>query len=351
MSERVRFHHAGPDDAADVLRLLRVPTGGSYALSFEREPDPFAEACPPLRHAFIVARDAASGEAVGLCERSVREGMIGGARVLLPYLGALRIAPAYRQRIAILKGGFAALREQVEEADEYPLALTAIDPDNTAALRLLTAGVAGLPRYAPLGDHATLMLRTGGGGSPDVVEAGAADHDEIDALLARSAAGRTFAPLWRTAMIRWPLLVLRRAGRLLGVAGVWDQRACRQVVVRGYPRGIGLARPLLNALAPLARLPALPRVGATIPQAFLAPLALADEGDTGILIALIRAALARARALGPGVLTLGLPAGHPWRAAIRSHWRAVEYRTRLFGVQWGDAPLPAGAPFPEVALL
>jgi len=351
MSGRVRFHRAGPADAPDVLRLLRVPTGGRYALSFERAPDPFADPLPPQRHAFVLARDAATGETVGLCERSVREGFIEGQRVLLPYLGALRIAPEYRHRIAILKGGFATLREQVEQADEHPLALTAIDPANTAALRVLTAGVVGLPRYTPLGDYATLMLRAGGSGDSSVTEATEADREDIDTLLAHSAARRTFAPTWSAAAIGWPLLVLRRAGRLLGVAGVWDQRAFRQVVVHGYPRGVGAARPLLNALAPLARLPALPRPGEAIAQAYLSPLALSDEDDTQTLLALVRAALAKARAIGLGVLTLGLPAAHPWRAAVRRQGRAVEYRTRLFGVQWGDAPLPAGAPFPDVALL
>lgn len=351
MSGRVRFHLAGPADAADVLRLLRVSTGGGYALSFERAPDPFADPLPPRRHAFVLARDAATGEAVGLCERSVREGFVDGRRVLLPYLGALRIAPEYRHRIAILKGGFATLREQVEQSDEHPQALTAIDPANTAALRVLTAGVADLPRYAPLGDYATLMLRAGGSGESWVAEATEADRGDIDALLANSAVRRTFAPAWRAAVIGWPLLVLRRAGRLLGVAGVWDQRAFRQVVVRGYPRGVGAVRPLLNALAPLARLPALPRPGEAIAQAYLSPLALADDDDTQTLLALVRAAMAKARDLRLGVLTIGLPAAHPWRAAVRRQRRAVEYRTRLFGVQWGDVPLPSGAPFPDVALL
>ena len=51
----------------------------------------------------VIVRHAATGAAVGLCERVVRPAYIGSEVEDLPYLGALRIVPSHRHRIAILK--------------------------------------------------------------------------------------------------------------------------------------------------------------------------------------------------------------------------------------------------------
>ena len=358
MSTAISFHVATSEDAPDICRLLReIPVGGDYALSFERGADPFADALPPERHAFVIARDGPTGAAVGLCERSVRPAYVAGRRVLLPYLGARRIAPSHRPPVAILKGGFATLRDQVEKPDEHPVALTSIAADNAAAKRILTAGVKGLPRYEPLGDYATLMMRPRGTTAPDdVSEAGEADREELDQFLGQVMPRRSFAPCLRSAMIDWPMLLLRRAGRIIGCAGIWDQRAYRQAVIRRYPRGIRFARPFANLVAPIAGWPKMPRLGEPIPQAFLSPLALADEADEASLLTLVGAALARARSLGFGVLTVGMAADHPWRAMISRRWRSAEYRTSLYGVHWGGGGAPPliandALPMPEVALL
>lgn len=356
MSSAISFAVAGPQDAPDLARLLReVPTGGGYALSFEREPDPLAEPLAALRSTLVIARDAASGAAVGMCERVVRRCFVDGKIRLLPYLGALRIAQAYRHRIAILKGGFALLREQAERAEELPFALTSIAPENTAAVRLLEAGVKGLPRYSPLGDYATLMMRPAKGSRPKLVSlAGPEDAAELDRFLADALSRRQFAPDWRSADIGWPVLVLRRAGRIVGCAGVWDQRARRQVVIRGYPRLVGIMRPLYNLAAPLLGRPRLPAVGDVIPQGFLSPLLLEDDADREGLALLLRAARSLAAESGLGVLTAGLAVGHPWHGWLPAMARAVEYRTRLYAVHWPEAPgpVPLGPlPMPEVGLL
>jgi hypothetical protein len=81
---------------------------------------------------------------------------------------------------------------------------------------------------------------------------------------------------------------------------------------------------------------------------------MADEADEASLLTLVGAALARARSLGLGVLTVGMAPGHPWRAMISRRWRTAEYRTSLYGVHWGGAPPPVAneaLPMPEVALL
>src|SRR5215471_18259270 len=87
------FSVAGRDDDADIRRLLREnPTPGSFSLSFEREPSAFDDDGPrALRQCFIVARDRRTSEAIGVCNRVVREAYVDGKVHKLPYLGALRI--------------------------------------------------------------------------------------------------------------------------------------------------------------------------------------------------------------------------------------------------------------------
>jgi len=45
-----------------------------------------------------------------MCEWSARECFIDGEPRLLAYLGALRVAPRYRHRLSVLKGGFTAVQ-------------------------------------------------------------------------------------------------------------------------------------------------------------------------------------------------------------------------------------------------
>ena len=156
----------------------------------------------------------------------------------------------------------------------------------------------------------------------------------------------------KRADMTWPMLVLRKHSRIVGCAGVWDQRACRQVVIRGYSSATARLRPFYNLAAPLHGRPRLPAVGTAIPQAFLSPLLLEDESDWDGLALLLRSARALAAQQGLGVLTLGLAADHPWRTKIPRMARAIEYCTRLYGVHWGEVQLPTGSlPMPEASLL
>ncbi len=104
---------AGRGDDADIRRLLREnATDGWIRLALAREPDAFAAAAVMGRaHAYVIARSRQSGEAVGVCEWSVRDAFVDGVPRPLAYLGALRVAPAHRHRIRVLRGGFEVVRQ------------------------------------------------------------------------------------------------------------------------------------------------------------------------------------------------------------------------------------------------
>jgi hypothetical protein len=365
MTVSVGFALAGPDDEADIRRMLRDnPLGGAWQISLEREPNGFGgPRFPGERRHFVLARDTASSEVIGLCERLVRPAFVGGRECLLPYLGALRVAGSHRHRIAIPKGGFAMLRN-VEREDECGFALTSIAADNSVARRLLTAGIEGLPTYRPAGEYVTLMMRaTPSARQPGIDVAQPDDLAEVAAFLRGRLVLRQFAPAWTAAALaRQPgltLLVLRRQSAIAGVVGVWDQRATRLAVLRGLPPRLSRWRHAANLAAPLLGWPAIPAPGETIAQAFLSCLAVRDD-DPDLVRALVRAGASVAARAGCKVATIGLPARHSWWPAIRRSGRGIEYRTELFVAYWPKAKdkaedsvaaLDLSQGFPDVALL
>lgn len=361
----VVFARAGAGDEADVRALLAsIATGGRYQLAFERAADALRPIGPARAHVTMIAREAETGAAVGVYERVTRRAFVDGAIVDLPYLAALRIAPSHRRRLALLAAGFESLRP-FERTDEAPFALTSIGAENVAARRLLTAGLPGLPRYEAVGEFSTFALRCARGAvADDIAPATPRDFDALAAFLDARNATRQFAPAWSVedlarladdGLAPEHILLVRRRGALVGSIAVWDQTARRRTVVRGYPPALRWLRPALNLAGPLTGLPPLAAEGAPLRQATLALVAVEGD-DEPLLLRLVTAALAQARARRLDVAAFGAPTRHPWREAILRRWRALEYRTELFRVAWSEdaaqlAP-PGGRPaHPDIALL
>jgi hypothetical protein len=363
VSAAIAFERAGRAQEHEVRALLRdVALGGEWSIALTREPDGFAGPhLPGERQDIIIARDTVSGAAVGLCERVVRRSWLGGQVVDLPYLGALRIAPSHRRRIAILRGGFATLRDQCTDASDFPTAFTSITSDNAPARRLLTAGVRDLPGYTPLCDFSTFALRSRAAApDPAITLAAEGDMAALAAFLAPIMARRDTAPVWSEASLRAlamqaRVLVLREGGAITGCIALWDQRRHRQAVLVDCPPLLRRLRAPANLAFRLRGLPAIPKVGTVIDQASLAICAAQDDCAARFL-RLVRSGLDAAHRSGIGAVMVGLPSAHPWRAALKAALRSIEYRTSLFAVAWPeDAAFSAGIDparvFPEVALL
>jgi hypothetical protein len=350
---------AMPADEPALRRLLReTPIAGALSLSFEREPDLLhAAAIEGDRHRFVAGRDG-EGRIVGMAARSVRELWVNGAPARVGYLGQLRAAGAGRGRIRAMRDGFALLAAD-RRPGELPFDLTSVVLDNAPARRLLEAGVAGFPTYRPLGELVTLALVPSAGRtlrrSGVTLQRGSPDRlGEIAELLGAEGSRRQFAERVTPGRLACPsrsrglspgdFHLAVRDGRLAGCAALWDQRAFKQTVVRGYSRGLALARPLLALAGPVLGLPRLPPVGAPLAAAFLAFVAVPGE-DPEILDALLGSALADARARGLDQLLFARAAADPLLAvACRRPHRP--YRSMLYAVH---APYGAGAE--EVASL
>lgn len=250
------------------------------------------------------------------------------------------------------------------------LNVSTIVSDNIAARRVLEAGLSGLPKYRYLGDilSLTYVARPSGNSRRselNVEPAQPRDMPEIAALLLRNGTRFQFAPHWTTADLVSPsrarslrpedFLVARRASRVIGCLACWDQREFKQLVVRGYSRRIGLVRPLWNVLAPVARWPQLPPVGASFQVIFLSHVAV-DDDDPEVFSALLDAGLDCAHRREVGQAVLGLADRHPLAATARARRNPRIYRSRAYLVYWPEGEAAArqvdGRPLHlEVAIL
>ncbi len=357
------------EDEGEVRCLLADnPTDGWVRLSLEREPDPYAAAAIMGRHhSTIVARDRSGGEPVGMCEWSARESYIDGEVRLLAYLGALRVAPPYRHRLSVIKGGFEAVRRLLYQPSATPYALTAIAVENVTALRLLNANLPGMPSYRAVEPFSTFALRPSRTtcSSARVEPATTDDLPAIAVRLARSYREYQFAPVWSARDLADPVLckglhaedflVVRHGSGIAGCVALWDQGAFKQTVVRGYAGWLGALRPLANLAGPTSGLPRLPAVGAPLRQVYLSHLAV-EGNDVRLFRALIDAGLVRARRSGFPLALTGLASRHPLAAVLNRHYRPREYRALLHLVHWDDGRAAAeavgsGMPHVESAVL
>lgn len=368
----VRFSVATRADDGDIRSLLReVSLAGSIRLSFQREPDAFAATFGlALRHGFVIARAADSNDLVGLCEKTVRSTYVDGEVRPLPYLGALRVRPAYRNRISILRRGFEAVRTLLHDPRDLPFSLTSIASDNKSALRLLCAGLKGLPTYSFAGELSTFAMRTSARRIADCVTRGSdLDLPEIAALLHENNRGYQFAAHWPLNDLRFlaercllrpsDFLIIRRNGAITACAALWDQSHEKQTIVAGYAPTLGRLRPIANAFGRMSGAPNLPTPGTPLKQIFFSHMAIGPSRDAEFAM-LVSAALSFANRRGFDVMLVGLATKHAYAEILRKQWRTQEYRTRLHTVDWNsrlqsgqtsESSFASALPYPEIALL
>jgi hypothetical protein len=358
----IAFSAASSADDGDIRRILReVATDGWIRISLEREPSAFAAPLRGARHDFIVARERESGEIVGVCEQSLHQVFVDRKPAALPYLGGLRVARKHRHRIAILKGGFRAVRSLLRDPLALPYALTAIAAENQIALRILGASLPGMPTYQPLEEFSTLAIRPSLRFRADL-RCRIATEDDLPAIAAhlrRCYQNLQFAPEWTAASLAacrdldaTDFIVVRRGREIAACVALWNQQRFKQTTVRGYSGLMGKLRPAINLVAPLFGSPRLPRPGRHLGEVFLSHLAV-DDDDPGLFMALIDTALAEARRRNFAVALLGLLSRHALAAIAAARYRPREYRSLLHLVHWDrshTAAAAALAPMPHVEI-
>jgi hypothetical protein len=354
-----------------LRRLLREnPLTGNIHVSLEREPNAF--------HAAGISGDsyqlmlASSGEprhVIASGGRFELAAWINGSPQRIGYFGELRAAGGLRTRRQLLLGSYRKMRE-FHDAGNVRFYLTTIIEDNHRARRLLEAGLGDMPTYRPLETMVTFTIPTRLGArrlsrSHHLHQAGPDQREAILDRLARHGRRYQFQPVWtqealtsatrcrRLApedFIIWPSQEGVRA-----CVALWDQRAFKQTVIRGYAPKLARARPLLNLVAPVMGRPRLPAPGARLESAFLSHLAI-DEDDSEALVALVAAGCRVAARRGIDYAMVSLPNRHPLASVIRKRFPCHDYVSMIYLVFWEDGRDDADAlddriPYPEVAIL
>lgn len=344
------FDLATPSDDAAIRALMRDnPMQSWVSWAAAREPSWFAGANRYGRDWAVIARQ--DGEVVGMYSCSEQPVHLNGAQCELGYLGSLRVRPAFRNRLRILREGYASVRA-VSPPRQPECWYTAIASENFGARRLLEAGLRGMPRYWPCNDLVTLALPRSRGRhyalwrpvGPEELVAVCKFHNaqarqfQFSPILSPEiavATGARFIATWRD-------------NEPVACAALWNQQAYKQFVMHGYKRPLGTVRPAYNALARLLRRVELPSVGQRLDHSHLAFLAVCPRFGPDPF-SLVGEALALSTTT---VLTLALHGEHPWLGPLVRRYRPAQYRTGVYAVTFGLAPSLDGRPAqPEVAVM
>lgn len=339
------FAWAASADDADIRALLRaVPMAGGLKIGFSREPSYFA--CPAPagmdEHTLVARKD---GRLISVGSFSERDVWLRGERARIGYLHGLRMAAGAGGSMRVLRDGYRQLAGRVRES-KVTACFTSIDATNSRARRVLESRASGLPRYTKIADYLTRIVPVHGrgGGERDVRKVDLLD--ELTDFLNREAARYELALTWDAC--RWEALarsgftpdqvcVVRRRGRIVAAAGVWDQSSWKQIVVHGYPPWLERLRPAVNLGARCFGRPGLPDAGQILRLGSVFPFAVGPDAS-GLLPDLWRGIEAVARASGVEWLALGLDADDPLWKMQRMKRAGINYRTIFYAINGDGFP-------------
>jgi hypothetical protein len=358
MSASATFLPASASDDGDLRAMLREEEmDGWVRLGLEREPHYFSGEHLMGSSTTFIAR-AESGEPIGLCSVHECSVHLNGTPISAAYLGGLRVRKAFRHRPHLLRQGFQALRQSKHGLPES-LCFTSVASDNHRARRILEAGLPGLPRYAPIGEMHTWVLRSRGRPKGFLRPAQTEDAEAMADFMNRQARAFQCASHIEASWLRsldghkglrlQDFWLRKERGAIQACVALWDQRAFKQTRIHGFRQPLSQLRPLYNAAAVFRRSPRLPAAGEVLPACFLAFPAMPE-----LHLDLIREGLALAATHGAEMSLLGLPANHPLSGSLRQLGHPWIYRTCIETVHWPEAPPPPldnRLVFPEIALL
>lgn len=337
------------DDEAIGRFLSRIPMDGAVRISFERRPSFLKAAMRGNREVqVVVARDHATGEIVGLGSRAVRRAFINGEPADIGYLANLRLSEK-RRRSVFLSRGYQFLHDLHSDGRVKAYYSTVLE-DNREALAVLTSRRAGLPVYQDLGRFNTCVLNVNSPGSrrsagPVIVPAREADKDRVRDFLVKTGRERQFFPEPSDVLAMadaGDIFLALRGDDLVGYAALYDARAERQIVVRGYSTQFALIRRFWNSLLCPFGWPSWPVPQTSLQYAFASLLAVDRSSGSAAMFALIDGLRDKARSRGLQHLLVGFHEKDPLWPSFKANYRFIGIKSRLFLVYWDDGKELAG---------
>jgi len=371
MCADLSFEVATAATEPQLRKLLRDnPVSGDIRVSLEREPNALrAASISGEEFQLMLAFADNRQKLVASGARFEIDAFVNGVSQRIGYFAELRADGGLKQRRTLLLESYRTMRGY-HESGNVSFYMTTIIADNFAARRLLEAGLSDMPTYQPLETMVTFTIPTRSaarGRRPARKVDAATDQQmfEIAKMLTDSGPDYQFRPVWFESTLRsesrcrdlspQDFYLCREGDRLKGCLALWDQRAFKQTVIRGYGRRLRTVRPVFNVVAPLLRRPRLPAPGAYLESAFLSHAAV-EPDDPDTLVALIRQACWHALERGLDYVMIAFAERNPLSAVIRKRFLCHSYVSMIYVVYWEDgaseaSKLDGRLPHPEMAIL
>ena len=299
---------AEDSDNENLLGLCRIPVSGSIRLALEREPDYFAGASVQAETPEVYACLHRSGRFAGMFHVGYRTVFINRQPTPVRYFCDLRIHPDFQRSRLLFEmmvfcraSGIINDREFAQTiifGDNLPM-LNHLDLNRRSHIRPLA------PLYHRVGEYHTYMIRLSSRPSATSPQAGSLVvrcATESDVTLMQTfleTEGPRYqgfpcyqfnklgkSPYFRNLTIADYFLAFEQ-GQLVGMVGIWNQKAFKQTRICGYNPSLTWLRPAVNIVAKLAGGFPLPKAGSILTYFTLHTL-LINEEKPYLLEALIR---------------------------------------------------------------
>jgi len=359
----ITYRKARPEDDEALQAMLRENEMESWIrLSMESEPSYFSST-DTFGQTTTILGGKSSGAPVGVCSFDRMPVFINGKPELTGYLGKLRVAAEYRNRIRIIRGGFQVVRLLNTGSERLGYWFTSIAKENMAARRLLEARLRGMPLYRQRGELTTFAISSRAGRPRGILQP-AQRHDiaELVNFYNRYARRFQYAPVLTESWLRQlngakglalqDFRIVKEGGNIHACLALWDQRKIRQTVVRGYRFPLNLLRAPYNLLARCSRRIVLPPPGEKLNHIFVAFMAIDNQWQK-YAAAIMDNALHEIKARNADIGLVGLSPMNPLSKSFEDYHKET-YQTCIESVSWPGEDEPAIDPAPtqpEIAIL
>jgi hypothetical protein len=330
VAPRLRMRLATPLDNEQLLQLVSVPMpSNGVMVGMERAPSYFQATQTQYTdpQPWVIVSDDQPDLIMAMYNLGERPCYVNGTVTNIRYVGDLRVNQQVRG-----KGLVHLMMKQLTKimlGDDY--AQTLILSDNAAARKMLHNAKSGFPPHYHMDDVKTLTM-TGVRQAPNRAarqmrnavqfrSATVADAAAMTALVERMSAYYNFLPVYDFQGLvegspYWMGLqfsdftLIFRAGELVGMFGLWNQKSFKQTRIVDYSQWVGLARPLYNFWASLTQTMPLPKRGELVGYLMLHS-ALCDPKDVALFDVMVREAFRQTKARGQSALCYTLSEADP----------------------------------------
>lgn len=341
---KVRLGRQG-DDAALAQMMSQVVMPGSTRISYCYEGSFFnsLEAQGHDQRTLVGERSGTIVAAGAVTKRTI---YLRGKPVEAGYLASLRIAPDARGA-SLLSRGYRLLKELQETELQAPFYLTSIMRDNDVALRLLTSGRAGLPRYCLVGGYKTAVIPVFRNYPRSkrfsFLNGDDAGIDPVFHCLEQYGSTKDFFTRFDrqelaqgTGMLQGmrleDVIVAYKGGVPVGVVALWDQSSFRRMVVSGYSGGLRLAGILDRIAGKFTGAPLLPVKGAPFAPRYLSCVAVKNN-DPELFGALLVEAVRRMQSRKEKLLIAGFFEADRLCAVLDAFFH-IPFYSNIYAVDW-----------------